>query len=96
MYELFFYLTDILGQIPHSARPPSLNFTGARLTFVTKLQMNEFEGRKKNLEEELRHFQAHASTIQTLERMAQSGDTLKYMKEMKSIKNRIKNGMFGI
>jgi len=78
------------GQIPHSARPPSLNFTGARLTFVTKLQMNEYEGRKKNLQEELRHFKAHAGSIETLEVMAQSGDTLKYMKQMKAIKDKIK------
>ena len=84
----------ILGQIPHSARPPSLNFTGARLTFVTKLQVNEYEGRKKNLEEELRHFRAHASAIQTLDLMAQSGDTQKYMKQMKAIKDRAKAGMF--
>ena len=82
----------ILGQIPHSARPPSLNFTGARLTFVTKLQMNEYEGRKKNLQEELRHFKAHAGSIETLEVMAQSGDTLKYMKQMKAIKDKIKAG----
>ena len=83
----------ILGQIPHSARPPSLNFTGARLTFVTKLQMNEYEGRKKNLEEELRHFKAHAGAIDTLELMAQSGDTMKYMKQMKAIKDKIKAGI---
>ena len=54
--------------------------------------MNEFEGRKKNLQEELRHFRAHAGAIQNLEFMAQSGDTLKYMRQMKAIKDRIKAG----
>lgn len=46
------------GNIPHSARPPSFNFTGARLTFVTKLHRNEYTGRRKNFQEELRFFRS--------------------------------------
>lgn len=46
----------------------------------------------KNLEEELRHFRAHAGAIQTLDALAQSGDTLKYMRQMKAIKDRMKAG----
>ena len=80
----------ILGQIPHSARPPSLNFTGARLTFVTKLQQNEYWGRMKNLEEESRHFRSHAGSVVQLEALAQSGDSLTYMKKMKAIRDQLK------
>jgi len=46
------------GNIPHSARPPSFTFTGARLSFVTKLHRNEFAGRYKNFQEELRFFRS--------------------------------------
>ena len=55
--------------------------------------MNEYEGRMKNLEEELRHFRAHAGAIQSLEALSKSGDTLKYMKQMKSLKDKMKAGM---
>ena len=48
----------LIGNIPHSARPPSFNFTGARLTFVTKLHRNEYAGRRKNFQEELRFFRS--------------------------------------
>ncbi|XP_065060932.1 uncharacterized protein LOC135688140 [Rhopilema esculentum] len=78
------------GQIPHSARPPSLNFTGARLTFVTKLQENEYYGRYKNLEEELRHFQSHSGAIATLETLSRSGDELQYMQQMKKVRDQRK------
>ena len=50
------FLTTSLGIIPHSARPPSRNFTGARLSFAVKLSTNEWTGRIKAAQEELRHF----------------------------------------
>ena len=56
-----------LGNIPHSARPPSFNFSGARLTFVTKLHKNEYTGRKKNFEEEMRHYRGSVSGFDTLD-----------------------------
>ena len=43
------------GIIPHSARPPSRNFTGARLSFAVKLSTNERTGRLKASREELKH-----------------------------------------
>jgi len=56
--NIFIKFYSLLGNIPHSARPPSFNFTGARLTFVTKLHRNEYAGRRKNFLEELRFFKA--------------------------------------
>ena len=90
------HICIILGQIPHSARPSSPKFTGARLSLVTKLQVNEYEGRKKNLEEELMHFKAHADAIETLEAMAHSGDTMRYMEQLKAMKDKFKAGILSI
>ena len=45
-----------LGIIPHSARPPSTNQSHARLTFVAKVSVDEFVGRKKAFTEEMRHY----------------------------------------
>eukprot|EP00794_Sanderia_malayensis_P015297 gene15297-16874_t len=74
------------GQIPHSARPPSLKFTGARLTFVTKLQPNEFEGRYKNFVEEVRHFRSRAGSVESLDALAATGDTASYLEQMRAIR----------
>ncbi|XP_067048677.1 uncharacterized protein [Acropora muricata] len=48
------------GIIPHSARPPSTNQSHARLTFVAKVSVNEFVGRRKAFVEEMRHFEGLA------------------------------------
>lgn len=56
------------GIIPHSARPPSRNFTGARLSFAVKLSNNERVGRIKASREELRHLSAALSTLYFIKR----------------------------
>lgn len=58
------------GNIPHSARPPSFNFSGARLTFVTKLHKNEYTGRKKNFQEDHRHIASSAGMIEMMDILA--------------------------
>ncbi|XP_057303752.1 uncharacterized protein LOC130641105 [Hydractinia symbiolongicarpus] len=57
------------GNIPHSARPPSFNYSGARLTFVTKLHKNEYTGRKKNFQEEMRHYMAAVHGLSYLDEL---------------------------
>ena len=48
--------------IPHSVRPPSTNQTLARLTFVAKVSVDEFVGRRKAFIEEMRHFMGLVSS----------------------------------
>nr|XP_006820061.1 PREDICTED: uncharacterized protein LOC102810274 [Saccoglossus kowalevskii] len=43
------------GIIPHSARPPSSLYTGARLSFAVKMSINERVGREKIILEKFRH-----------------------------------------
>ena len=48
---LLFTLYFGIGIIPHSARPPSANFSGARLSFAVKISRNEWTARLKNIRE---------------------------------------------
>ncbi|XP_028394289.1 uncharacterized protein LOC114518487 isoform X2 [Dendronephthya gigantea] len=62
------------GIIPHSARPPSRNFTGARLSFAVKLSVNEFTGRLKASREELRHFTGALAGLQYIKQQFLDGN----------------------
>ena len=80
------------GNIPHSARPPSFNFTGARLTFVTKLHKNEFTGRKKNFQEEMRQYKGAVSGLNTLEMLnSRRGEAYarRQLKELRQMKEKL-------
>ena len=50
------HVASLSGIIPHSARPPSTNQSHARLTFVAKVSVDEFVGRRKAFTEEMRHY----------------------------------------
>lgn len=50
------HIASLSGIIPHSARPPSTNQSHARLTFVAKVSVDEFVGRRKAFTEEMRHY----------------------------------------
>ena len=81
-----------LGNIPHSARPPSFNFSGARLTFVTKLHRNEYTGRKKNFQEEMRHFNSYLSSLSELEILGnRSGEAYarRQLQELRKMKEKL-------
>ena len=81
-----------LGNIPHSARPPSFNFSGARLTFVTKLHRNEYTGRKKNFQEEMRHFNGYLNSFTELEILGKrSGEAYarRQLEELRKIKEKL-------
>ncbi|EDO45046.1 predicted protein [Nematostella vectensis] len=54
------------GIIPHSARPPSTNYSKARLSFVTKMSVDEIVGRTKAFKEEMRHFSGVQEQLQTV------------------------------
>ena len=62
------------GIIPHSARPPSRNFTGARLSFAVKLSTNEWTGRIKASQEELRHFTGALAMLHILKHQVLNGN----------------------
>ena len=65
------------GIIPHSARPPSTNQSHARLTFVAKVSVDEFVGRRKAFTEEMRHFVGVLDTRMRLNSMEQGkGNTI--------------------
>ncbi|XP_068738920.1 uncharacterized protein [Montipora capricornis] len=65
------------GIIPHSARPPSTNQSHARLTFVAKVSVNEFVGRRKAFTEEMRHFEGLAFSRAVIDSLEKSqGATL--------------------
>ncbi|KAM7447370.1 hypothetical protein ABFA07_004382 [Porites harrisoni] len=59
------------GIIPHSARPPSTNQSHARLTFVAKVSVDEFVGRRKAFKEEMKHFTGVLDTRMRLNSMEQ-------------------------
>lgn len=57
-YELFAAVKPVYGRlcifhgtIPHSARPPSIHFPGARYTFAVKLSPSPQVAKAKNLQE---------------------------------------------
>ena len=57
-YELFAAVKPVYGRlclfhgtIPHSARPPSINFPGGRYTFAVKLSATPQLAKAKNLQE---------------------------------------------
>ena len=66
---MFFVL---VGVIPHSARPPSSNFSGARLSFAVKLSRNERVARTKEIHEELQQVTAVRSLMASVQH---EGDT---------------------
>ncbi|XP_038078871.1 uncharacterized protein LOC119746140 [Patiria miniata] len=71
------------GIIPHSARPPSTLYTGARLSFAVKLSVNPWVARVKMLKQEFAHEESmHQSVLSILKYYNDASFEARYKKQL--------------